>query len=260
MDEMSATSAGTELRILRGRLGLTMRDVERASVKIAENHSNTEFLIPPSRLSDIETKEIIPTIYRFYSLAAIYHQDMRTLLSWFGVDLNDIPGDADVAMPAKTHIFDSLSAISTVNMPIRLDPGFDTRYTSSFTRFVERWGIVPVACLKQFLTRQYTYGYVGAEDFTMYPILHPGTFVQIDESKTEIIPGPWSSEYARPIYFVETREGYCCCWCTLRREELILQPHPLSSVNAQFLKYPHDAEVIGQVVGIAMRLEDWRIE
>ena len=91
----------------------------------------------------------------------------------------------------------------------------------------------------------------------MYPILPPGTFVQIDESKTRVIEGAWRSEYERPIYFVETREGYTCCWCTLQQEGLVLQSHPLSPVPVRMLKHPQDAEVIGQVVGVAMRLGEW---
>lgn len=44
--------------MLRERLGLTMRDVESASAKIAEKRDNDEFFIPPSRLSDMETKGV----------------------------------------------------------------------------------------------------------------------------------------------------------------------------------------------------------
>jgi hypothetical protein len=66
----------------------------------------------------------------------------------------------------------------------------------------------------------------------------------------------WRSEYERPMYFVETREGYTCCWCALRQSQLVLQPHPLSPVQPRILKDQQEAEVLGQVVGIAMRLEE----
>ncbi len=81
-------SAGQNLRALREKLGLTMRDVETASARLAGKHHNDEFAIPPSRLSDIETKGIVPSIYRVYSLAVIYRTDARELLSWYGVDFN----------------------------------------------------------------------------------------------------------------------------------------------------------------------------
>jgi hypothetical protein len=54
---------------------------------------------------------------------------------------------------------------------------------------VEQWGQVPLAYLAQFATCQYTYGYIGSDDLTMYPILPPGSFVQIDESKKKAVEG-----------------------------------------------------------------------
>lgn len=248
---------GQNLRMLRERLGLTMRDVESASAQIAQKHSNDEFSIPPSRLSDIETKGVLPSIYRFYALAAIYRTDIRDLLSWFGVDLNLMPVDIAISEPTKSHFSGALATVSSLKIPVHIDPSFDTRHTSNFGRMVEQWGVVPLSYLEQFASREYTYGYIGSEDFTMYPILSPGTFVQVDEAKNKVADGGWRSEYERPIYFVETRNGHTCCWCTLTREEIILQSHPLSPVAPKVLKYPQQAEVIGQVVGVAMRLGEW---
>src|SRR4029077_7893648 len=96
-------SGGQNLRGLREQLGLTMRDVESASARIAEKHGNDEFAIPPSRLSDVETKGVIPSIYRLYSLAVIYRRDIRELLSWYGIDLNGIATDLNLALPPKSH-------------------------------------------------------------------------------------------------------------------------------------------------------------
>jgi len=250
-------SAGQNLRALRERLGLTMRDVETSSAAIAEKHQSDEFAIPPSRLSDMETKGVVPSIYRLYSLSVIYRKDAREILTWYGVDMNRVAEDIPLANPPKSHKSEALENVSSVRIPVRMDPSFDPRYTANMGRLVEQWGVVPLTYLAQFADRRYTYGYIGTDDFTMYPILPPGTFVQIDESKTRVIEGAWRSEYERPIYFVETRDGYTCCWCTLQQEGLVLQSHPLSPVPVRVLKHPQDAEVIGQVVGVAMRLGEW---
>jgi len=251
-------SGGQNLRIQREELGLTMRDVEHASTRIAEKHCNDEFAIPPSRLSDIETKGVIPSIYRLYTFSVLYRRDLRELLSWYGVDLDRIAHDLELVIPPKSHLSEALTNLSSVRMPVRMDPGFAPRRTVNFGRMAEQWGMVPLAYLAQFESRPYNYGYVGSEDLTMYPILPPGSFVQVDESKNRVFEGAWRTEYERPIYFVETRDGHTCCWCTLSREEIILQPHPLSPVPARSLRYPQEAEVIGQVVGIAIRLGNWR--
>jgi len=250
-------SAGQNLRALRESLGLKMRDVEGASARIARKHQNEEFAIPPSRLSDIETKGVVPSIYRVYALAVIYRRDARELLSWYGVDFNYAASDLGLASPPNSHISDALASSSAVQIPVRLDPSFDPGRTSNLGRMVEQWGLVPMAHLAQLAIRDYTYGYIGSQDFTMYPILPPGTFVQVDESKDKVVEGTWRSEYERPIYFVETRDGYTCCWCAVKRDNIVLQPHPLSPMSIRVLKHPQEAEVIGQVVGVAMRLGEW---
>jgi transcriptional regulator with XRE-family HTH domain len=250
-------SGGQSLRLLREQLGLTMRDVETASAAIATRHKSDEFAIPPSRLSDIETKGVVPSIYRIYSLSVIYRRDARELLSFFGVDLNKTAEDLHLSLPPKSHIADALQSSMATNIPVRMDPSFDFRFTMNMGRVVEKWGIVPLAYLAQFANRRYTYGYIGSEDFTMYPILPPGTFIQIDETKNRVIEGAWRSEYERPIYFIETRDGYTCSWCSMQKDGLVLQSHPLSPVPVRVLKHPQEAEVIGQVVGVAMRLGEW---
>ena len=90
-------SAGQNLRVLRDQLGLTMRDVENASLRIAQRHGNEEFAVPPSRLSDIETKGIVPSIYRLYSLAVIYRQDPLEIFALYGVNFNRVTADVDYA-------------------------------------------------------------------------------------------------------------------------------------------------------------------
>jgi len=251
-------TAGPNLRILREKLGLTMRDVETSSETLARKHANEEYFIPISRLSDFETKGVIPSIYRLYALAIIYRRDFRELLVWYGVDLELTVNDLETSDPPRSHTSKALASQTTVQMPVRMDPSFDPRKTLNFGRMVEQWGTVPLVYLEQLAKVDYTYGYIGSEDLSMYPILPPGSFIQVDESKNRVLEGGWRSEYERPIYFIETRDGHTCCWCTQSREEIILQPHPLSPVMPRVLRYPQEAEVIGQVVGVAMRLGEWR--
>ena len=254
---MVQLNGGQRLRALRESLGYRMRDVELASNRIAQRFENEEFAIPPSRLSDIETKGIIPGIFRLYSFAAIYRREYRELLSFYGLELDSISADIGFGHPQKSHLSGALSNVRQVRMPTKLDPGFSLQKTTDLGRAIEQWGIVPLSYLAQFADDRYTYGYIGSEDFTMFPILPPGSFVQVDEAKNKIGEGPWRSEYERPVYFVEMRDGYTCCWCSVKRDSIVLQPHPLSPVPVRVLRFPQEAEVLGQVVGVAMRLGDW---
>jgi transcriptional regulator with XRE-family HTH domain len=250
-------NGGQRLRALRENLGYRMRDVEVASNQIARRFESEEFAIPPSRLSDIETKGIVPSIFRLYSFAAIYRREYRELLSFYGLELDGISADVSSGRPQKSHLSEALSNVTQVRMPTRLDPLFSLQKTTDLRRAIEQWGTVPMAYLELFADDRYTYGYIGMGDFTMHPILPPGSFVQVDESKNKVGEGIWRSEFERPIYFVEMREGHTCCWCSIKRDSIVLQPHPLSPVSVRVLKYPQEAEVLGQVVGVAMRLGDW---
>ena len=160
--------------------------------------------------------------------------------------------------PPASHLSSVSESMTHVSVPVRLDPGFSLGKTTNLGRMIEKWGPVPFSYLAMLTADEhYTYGYIGSEDFTMYPILPPGSFVQVDESLNKAAEGTWRSEFERPIYFVETREGYVCAWCHVRRESIVLQPHPLSPVPVRMLRHPQEAEIIGQVVGVAMRLGDW---
>src|SRR5256885_17213199 len=105
---------GQQLRLLREKLGLTMRDVEIASAEIAGRHGKEDFSITPSRLADIETKGVVPSIYRVYSLSVIYRCNLNQILSWYGIDLDDIASDSKVISPPRSHKTDSLDATTKV--------------------------------------------------------------------------------------------------------------------------------------------------
>jgi len=78
-------SSGEKLRLARREQRLTLREVSLATRRIAAREDNEEFAISPGRLSEVETKGVVPNIYRLYSLAMIYQLNLRELLGWFGI-------------------------------------------------------------------------------------------------------------------------------------------------------------------------------
>jgi hypothetical protein len=251
------TAPGSSLRMLREKLGLSMRDVEAASERLVRKHHNPNYLIMTGGLSDFETNGVTPGVHQLYSLAIIYRLEFTAILSWYGVDLNQTASDLETSAPPRTHLSQALPNTAEITKPIRIDPSFDPHTTSNFAPMIKQWGTVPLAYLRQLAEKDYGYGYIGSEDLTMDPLLPPGSFVQVDESRTKVLEGAWRSEYYRPIYLVETREGYTCSWCTQSGKELILIPHPLSPARPKVLP-SLEADVIGQVVGVAMRVDHSR--
>ncbi len=78
-------SSGEKLRLTRHEHQLTLRDVSLATRLIAVSQRNLEFAISPGRLSEVETKGVVPNIYRIYSLAMVYQLNLQELLVWFGI-------------------------------------------------------------------------------------------------------------------------------------------------------------------------------
>ncbi|HTT22120.1 MAG TPA: hypothetical protein VMG82_24540 [Candidatus Sulfotelmatobacter sp.] len=250
-------SPGTNLRTLRETLGFTMEDVETASAQLVSKHNNERYVITVNRLSDFEIKDAIPDIHQLYALAVIYRREFSEMLSWYGIDLNQTAADLETSAPPRTHLSYALPSTAGIQKPVRIDPSFDPRTTSNFAPMVRQWGVVPVAYLQELSKKEYSYGYIGSEDLMMQPLIPPGSFIQVDESRHRLLEGNWRSEYERPIYFIGTREGYTCSWCMKSGDELILLPHSLSPVAPTIVR-SKDADIIGQVVGVAMRLGDSR--
>ena len=243
---------GEKLRQARERLKLTYRDVAEASQKIAMRRNSEEFAVALSRLADIENKGTLPTIYRLYTLCAIYRLDWKEVLRWYGVPLELLPSDALQIPLDETHAV-HFPADSSAAVPPRLDCEIDLSKTVFLSYLIRRWGKMPLSFLNGPEQRHLHYGFIGLSDWSMYPILHPGSLVLVDENRRKIAVDGWSSELDRPIYFLEHRDGYRVGWCTRVGERLLLQPHPAAQ-QAPTLFEDSDIDVIGQVTGVAMLL------
>jgi transcriptional regulator with XRE-family HTH domain len=241
--------AGNRLRRARERLGMTFREVEQASYDLASHRGRPEFVVRISRLADIENHGVTPSLYKLYSLCAIYHLNPLEVTRWYDVPLEEHFRDGQGVAAPRTH----LAAPPTVlKLPLRFDPGFDPQRTALLTRMVERWGHLGAALLNGHT--HYRYGYLGTEDDTMGPLLPPGSLVVVDTRLRAVEAGEWRNEHERPIFFLELRDSYRCGWCRKNANRLLLEPHPLSNAAPRVWSCPSDVEVIGQVVGAAMWL------
>lgn len=247
---------GERLKALRKHLGISTREVKEYSRRIATTESNPEFYISNAWLTQIENTDSIPSIYKLYSLSAIYRIKFVELLLLFGIDLERI-GSHQLAMPLqKTHLtnLEVYDRDKAVTFPVRFESDFSLNKTTLISRIVELWGEVPISLLQHLDIRHHQYGFVGLQDYTLHPLVPPGSFVQIDDRMNRVIDSGWTTEFDRPIYFVELRDGYACSWCELKENQLNLVPHPLSSCRIRTFTYQREAEIVGRVTGIAMRI------
>ncbi len=248
--------AGQLLKRARERLQLRYRDVAEASHRIANQRGNDAFIIGLSRLADIEHKGTVPSPYRIYTLCAIYGIDFPVMLQWYGIPLAELPGDAAALPLPQTRVVDiEPTTPEAVDFPVELGDETDFRRTFYLSRYIQEWGKLPVALFAALNLKQHRYAFLGTDDWSMYPLIPPGSFLQIDEARTRVAKGGWTYEHERPMYFVEHHNGYRCGWCTEAPGLLIMQFHAASQVSPEMYKIPGEAEIIGQVVAVAMRLD-----
>src|SRR5260370_12006713 len=196
---------GFRLRQVRERLGLTYRDVERASYELAERRGRPDFIIHISRLADIENRGVVPGLHKVYALAAIYRLNPLELVRWYDVPIEECFHDGASFPAPQTHL---MAAPTSLRIPMKFDPGFDPRRREFLSRMVEKWGH-----LEGVLTNGHShhiYGDIGMSDRRMMPLLRPGSVVLVDGSVRKIDDGDWTTEHDRPMYFVAGRDGDRC--------------------------------------------------
>lgn len=250
--------AGIRLKQLRERLGLTLREVETLSRRLAEQKRNNDFLVSRGWLNNVENGSYTPSIYKIYSLSVIYNDSWPNILSFFGLRVSDIGRDQAMFAPPKTRLVarSEGSDGDTIVVPLRSRGDLKLDKTNLLNRLVEIWGEIPVRLIQHLDLQKSVYGFIGMSDLTMFPIIRPGSIVQIDGNQRKILPSKWQNEYDRPIYFVELRDQYVCSWCEIREGHLLAVPHPNSKCEIRRFPYPQEAEIVGRVTGVAMRLAE----
>ncbi|HUN62633.1 MAG TPA: helix-turn-helix transcriptional regulator [Candidatus Sulfotelmatobacter sp.] len=241
---------GLRLRQTREALGLTYRDVERASYQIAVNRGRSDFILHISRLADIENRGVVPSLHKLYSLAAILHLDPLEISNWYEAPFRQTFHDGAAFPPPSTHLAPS-------PLPAVFCHPLDHPLGSEDTELLARRPatVVPMPH-GEHSPNKHRYGYIGLTDRRMMPLLRPGSMVLIDTTLRRIEDAEWSSEYDRPMYFVEIRKGYRCGWFQKDKSRLIMQPHTLSRCAPESWLIPDEAEVVGQVVGVVSYLGD----
>jgi transcriptional regulator with XRE-family HTH domain len=248
--------AGEKLKALRLDSRLTTREVEKVSLQISESKGNPEYYISHAWVTEIENGKFTPSIYKFYTLSVIYHSRLTDMLDFFGISLSDLALDQMAVRLPKTHLISgSLSPSQEALAPLlQSGAASESDQTRMLSPLPEGWGKLPLSALQDRSPKNKLYGYVGLQDFTLYPIVRPGAIVEIDSRQRRVDTAYWTTEHDRPIYFVELPKGYVCSWCQLNDHQLNIIPHPISGRQIQIFRYPGEAEIVGRVTAVAMRI------
>src|SRR5258708_14829881 len=138
----------------------------------------------------------MPSIYKLFTLAAIYGLSYPEVLALYGLDTTKLKKYHFELPITKTHITEYGSGEerpASFEIPIRFDAGMNLGKTNLLPRMIESWGTVPLEFIQHFDSRHRSYGFVGMKDYTLYPLIRPGSFVAIDpqpQAPRPAIPQP----------------------------------------------------------------------
>ena len=90
---------------------------------------------------------------------------------------------------------------------------------------------------------------VGHSDGMMWPLLPPGSLLQLDQNERTVDDGRWD-EFERPIYLIEYKGKFRCCHAQRRGDTLRLIPHLESPERTSTSVPSKEAKVMGRLTTI----------
>jgi len=120
------------------------------------------------------------------------------------------------------------------------DPASATR------RLLSAWSEVPLLLMLDVDWDRGPLVLIGTKDRMMWPLLPPGSLLQLDQKVRTIVDGLFS-EFERPIYLIEYRNRFYCCHAQRRGETLRLISHAESPAPPAIPIPFKEARVRGQL-------------
>ena len=121
--------------------------------------------------------------------------------------------------------------------------------TSALHRLLTIWTEVPMLLMLDVDWNRGPLVLVGQSDRMMWPLLPPGSLLQLDQSERTLDDERWD-EFERPVYLIEYKGRFRCCHAQRRGETLRLIPHPESPERTS-TSVPHrEAKVVGRLTPI----------
>jgi transcriptional regulator with XRE-family HTH domain len=164
--------AGQQLKTLRNKRHITVREVEQASRRIADVKRDKRFFISNGWLAQLENGVSEPSICKLFSLSVIYHANFLDLVRFYNVDVDDKEKYEPVADPYLTQLVSddahgkSPSAISTscAQLSTTLIPSSGAMNARELAGGEDHTSTIVCA-------------HVGLADFTMYPMIRPNALL-----------------------------------------------------------------------------------
>jgi transcriptional regulator with XRE-family HTH domain len=249
--ESKASSLGVFIRQARARAGLTLHEASLFSHKVAQALDDRRYAMAPSTLADYETQSTPPR----------HLEKAMTLCLIYAVPLVDF---VRAAGTAPEHL--GTQFIPRALLPPEMTaapPGARPEVAESSSSLRLQFGSVPWF-LGSSLAQVSGIPRPSMRDFFWLTGEHPflpaytgdSMLALVDRNKKSPLREPNLPAWLQPAYVLLLRDGqYRCACCSLDEENLFLFPRSESGRLPERLRLGRDAEVVGQIVGLARRIE-----
>ncbi len=121
--------------------------------------------------------------------------------------------------------------------------------TSATRRLLSAWSDIPLLLMLDVDWDRGPLVLVGLSDRMMWPLIPPGSLLQLDQKVRTVENGAWP-EFERPIYLIEFKGRFYCCHAQRRGDTLRLISHA-ESPSPPAISVPfREAKVRGQLTPI----------
>lgn len=247
---------GKMLRHFREKWGLSIRDVEAKSDLIAQRWGDRSYFIDSSYFNRIETGQqpiLNVSMGKAISMMEILSRGSGTLLRMCRPPRGHILVEDFLGGPEQTNVVQEgrlaegvSQLLSAADLNIRIPENTTLR------PLPDAYDIqVPHPFQDR---KRYLRVIVGKTDLCLYPYILPGTLLIVDREYRQIPKDrEFDNEFQRPIFLVDTHDGYFCCWCELIEDSdrVRIVQFPTGKLPFRSLHHPlklgEQIEIVGAV-------------
>jgi len=246
------TGLGRLLRNSRTKMDLSLREASLMSHRIVVLLGDQRYFVSPSSLSDFEVLDTPPRhFHKAITLCSLYGLPFHSFLKTIGIEPEQLGKE-----PMPDHLVGRASVADSRRGDEELKRG------GFFAELMGECGEIP------FFLRNSTEPlsgladvslddcfWVGREPNPLHPYLTHALLVIVNRRKRKPVYFRSKSLWQQPLYVVLKRDGtYLCACCGIENGSLVIHPYSPQFYSPTQLRYPDEAEIVGQVVTIARKL------
>ena len=243
------------LKEARLRAGLSFRSASKLSSEIAKTLGDDRYFASYGTLSDYEAGDKLPRqIHKLFTLSIVYSIAFGTLLRSFGIAIDD---GGKIATASETNVSPGLRAAAR-----RVPRRSKEQSHDFFESMQKQFGDLPLflgdalpslSGLLHISLRDVFW--VGRQAHPLHPSLQGALFVLVNRRSKKPRTFSRIPLWNHPLYLLQNRDSsYLSGSCATEGGRLVLYTYPGGPAPPQSVRRYVDAEVVGQIVGIARSL------